>query len=171
MVHGRGADWPGTWRGRGFDSTMSAAHVLASLLAGLMVGGVAHAASAVHRCVVDGVVTFQQDPCPTGRPRAAPTAEQLNRARRARSEAAAREGMAAAASTPAAASPTRPARAAAPAADPPRAAPGPYRCDGRRFCSQMSSCAEAKFFLANCPGVQMDGDRDGIPCESQWCGH
>lgn len=44
-----------------------------------------------------------------------------------------------------------------------------YRCDGRTHCSQMSSCSEAKFFLANCPGVQMDGDSDGTPCEQQWC--
>ena len=22
---------------------------------------------------------------------------------------------------------------------------------------------------ANCPGVQMDGNRDGVPCERQWC--
>ncbi len=44
-----------------------------------------------------------------------------------------------------------------------------FRCDGRTHCSQMTSCAEAKFFLENCPGTQMDGDRDGIPCESQWC--
>lgn len=43
------------------------------------------------------------------------------------------------------------------------------RCDGRQYCSQMSSCAEAKFFLKHCPGVQMDGDGDGIPCEQQWC--
>ncbi|MFM2447348.1 MAG: hypothetical protein RI936_1795, partial [Pseudomonadota bacterium] len=41
--------------------------------------------------------------------------------------------------------------------------------DGRTYCSQMTSCAEAKFFLANCPGVKMDGDRNGIPCEKQWC--
>jgi hypothetical protein len=33
----------------------------------------------------------------------------------------------------------------------------------------MRSCAEATWFLKNCPGVQMDGDRDGIPCETQWC--
>jgi len=45
----------------------------------------------------------------------------------------------------------------------------PYRCDGRTRCSQMTSCEEARFFLANCPGVQMDGDNDGIPCEQQWC--
>jgi len=43
------------------------------------------------------------------------------------------------------------------------------RCDGRVHCSQMTSCAEAKFFLKNCPGVQMDGDNDGTPCEQQWC--
>lgn len=44
-----------------------------------------------------------------------------------------------------------------------------FRCDGRTYCSQMTSCAEAKFFLKNCPGVQMDGNRDGVPCEQQWC--
>jgi cold shock CspA family protein len=44
-----------------------------------------------------------------------------------------------------------------------------FRCDGRTHCSQMTSCEEAKFFLRNCPNVQMDGDRDGIPCEGQWC--
>jgi len=45
-----------------------------------------------------------------------------------------------------------------------------YSCDGRTYCSQMTSCDEAKFFLANCPGTKMDGDGDGIPCERQWCG-
>lgn len=44
-----------------------------------------------------------------------------------------------------------------------------YRCDGRIHCSQMRSCDEARYFLAHCPGVKMDGDRDGIPCEDQWC--
>jgi len=44
-----------------------------------------------------------------------------------------------------------------------------FRCDGRTHCSQMSSCSEARYFLANCPGVKMDGDRDGIPCEDQHC--
>lgn len=44
-----------------------------------------------------------------------------------------------------------------------------YRCDGRTQCSQMTSCAEATFFLQNCPNVQMDGDNDGVPCEQQWC--
>lgn len=50
------------------------------------------------------------------------------------------------------------------------AIPQPQRsCDGRTHCSQMTSCAEAKFFLASCPGVQMDGNNDGTPCEQQWC--
>ena len=44
-----------------------------------------------------------------------------------------------------------------------------FKCDGREYCSQMTSCEEAKFFLANCPNVKMDGDNDGIPCERQWC--
>jgi hypothetical protein len=33
----------------------------------------------------------------------------------------------------------------------------------------MSSCQEARFYLANCPNTKMDGDGDGVPCESQWC--
>lgn len=44
-----------------------------------------------------------------------------------------------------------------------------FRCDGRTHCSQMTSCAEAKFFLRNCPDVRMDGNNDGVPCEQQWC--
>ena len=44
-----------------------------------------------------------------------------------------------------------------------------YFCDGRTHCSQMTSCAEATYFLSHCPGTKMDGDNDGIPCEKQWC--
>jgi hypothetical protein len=44
-----------------------------------------------------------------------------------------------------------------------------YRCDGRTYCSQMTSCEEATWFLKNCPGTKMDGNNDGIPCEKQWC--
>lgn len=44
-----------------------------------------------------------------------------------------------------------------------------FKCDGRTYCSQMTSCAEAKFFLKYCPGVKMDGNNDGVPCEKQWC--
>ncbi|WP_044619430.1 excalibur calcium-binding domain-containing protein [Gynuella sunshinyii] len=41
-----------------------------------------------------------------------------------------------------------------------------YTCDGRVYCSQMRSRAEAVFFIRNCPNTKMDGDRDGIPCEN-----
>jgi endonuclease YncB( thermonuclease family) len=51
-------------------------------------------------------------------------------------------------------------------ASPARAA---YRCDGRTHCSQMRSCEEATWFLQHCPGVKMDGNDDGVPCEKQWC--
>ena len=44
-----------------------------------------------------------------------------------------------------------------------------YKCDGRIYCSQMTSCAEATYFLQSCPGTKMDGNNDGIPCEKQWC--
>lgn len=42
---------------------------------------------------------------------------------------------------------------------------GQYRCDGRTYCSQMTSCDEARFFLRNCPGAKMDGNNDGVPCD------
>ena len=45
-----------------------------------------------------------------------------------------------------------------------------FKCDGRVYCSEMTSCAEATYFLQNCPGVKMDGNNDGVPCERQWCG-
>ena len=44
-----------------------------------------------------------------------------------------------------------------------------FRCDGRIYCSEMTSCAEAMFFLNHCPNIKMDGDEDGVPCERQWC--
>jgi cold shock CspA family protein len=56
------------------------------------------------------------------------------------------------------------AEAAVPAPRPPG-----FRCDGRKHCSQMTSCSEAKLFLEHCPDMETDGDKDGIPCEQQWC--
>jgi hypothetical protein len=44
-----------------------------------------------------------------------------------------------------------------------------FTCDGRTYCSQMTSCEEATFFLRNCPSTKMDGNHDGVPCEMQWC--
>jgi len=56
-----------------------------------------------------------------------------------------------------------------PQATTPSLKPPGFQCDGRKHCSQMASCSEAKLFLAHCPGVLMDGDGDGIPCEEQHC--
>lgn len=44
-----------------------------------------------------------------------------------------------------------------------------FSCDSRQHCSQMTSCAEATFFIQHCSNTKMDGNRDGIPCEQQWC--
>ena len=44
-----------------------------------------------------------------------------------------------------------------------------FRCDGRTTCAQMTSCAEATYFLQHCPNTTMDGNGDGEPCEQQWC--
>ena len=69
--------------------------------------------------------------------------------------------------------PPRPAltTSSAPAVAPgrPEVVPG-FTCDGRTHCSQMRSCEEATDFLRHCPDTKMDGDRDGVACERQWCG-
>jgi cold shock CspA family protein len=45
-----------------------------------------------------------------------------------------------------------------------------FRCEaGKTHCSQMRSCEEATFYIRNCPGTQMDGNNDGVPCERQFC--
>ncbi len=44
-------------------------------------------------------------------------------------------------------------------------APIDGRCGQKRTCSEMASCSEAKFYLAKC-GLPIDGDGDGVPCES-----
>lgn len=120
---------------------------------GFIVAVSAVEAAPMNKCIVNGTVTYQQAACPSNQVRRDPTLEELNAAEKKRRTAAA---------SAAAATPLEPPRA-------PTAATGNFSCDGRQYCSQMRSCAEAKYFLANCPGVKMDGDRDGIPCEEQWC--
>jgi len=39
-------------------------------------------------------------------------------------------------------------------------------CGSRRTCNEMSSCAEGRFYLTHCGLSRLDGDRDGVPCES-----
>lgn len=41
-----------------------------------------------------------------------------------------------------------------------------WRCGAKRYCSQMTSCAEARYYLTQCGVRSLDGDGDGIPCES-----
>jgi hypothetical protein len=48
-----------------------------------------------------------------------------------------------------------------------RAAPDPpWRCGEKRYCTQMTSCAEAMFHFRQCGLARLDGDRDGVPCEA-----
>lgn len=42
---------------------------------------------------------------------------------------------------------------------------GRFSCSGKRYCRQMSSCAEANFYLRQCGVASLDGDSDGQPCE------
>ena len=39
-------------------------------------------------------------------------------------------------------------------------------CGTKRCCKEMASCEEAHFYLTQCGLTQLDGDRDGTPCES-----
>jgi endonuclease YncB( thermonuclease family) len=39
-------------------------------------------------------------------------------------------------------------------------------CGNKRYCSQMVSCDEAKFYLTQCGNKKLDKNGDGVPCES-----
>ena len=43
-----------------------------------------------------------------------------------------------------------------------------FQCNGKVWCTEMTSYEEAVFYLHNCPNTKMDGDGDGIPCERQF---
>jgi len=112
-------------------------------------------AAPVNKCVVNGAVTYQQGPCssPATEPRKEPTLEELNAAERKKRAAAAPTG----------------AEGRKPVASPAATTSARFSCDGRQYCSQMRSCDEARYFLANCPDPKLDGDGNGVPCEKQWC--
>lgn len=135
------------------------------LLVLLSMHGRAHAAGPIFKCDIDGRVTFQNTPCPSRETRSQPDIHRLNAEARKRREAEAARPLAT--SPPAAATPV-PSKSTPSPAPITRSAEA-FRCDGRKYCSQMRSCPEATYFLNNCPGVKMDGDGDGIPCEEQWC--
>ena len=45
-----------------------------------------------------------------------------------------------------------------------------FQCDKRIYCSQMTSCEEARYFLMYCPNTKLDrADNGGEDCETQWC--
>ena len=41
-----------------------------------------------------------------------------------------------------------------------------FQCESKTTCRQMQNCAEAKYYLTNCGLTRLDGDKDGVPCES-----
>jgi len=41
-----------------------------------------------------------------------------------------------------------------------------FKCGTKRYCKQMANCDEAMFYLKKCNLSRLDGDKDGIPCES-----
>jgi endonuclease YncB( thermonuclease family) len=48
----------------------------------------------------------------------------------------------------------------------PRPKSGPLACGTRIYCSQIANCEEARFYFEQCGVQSLDGDDDGIPCES-----
>ena len=44
-------------------------------------------------------------------------------------------------------------------------ASGGFSCGGKRYCREMASCEEAKFYLTQCGVGSLDGNKDGVPCE------
>ena len=128
-------------------------HCVAILIALACLGTAVSVVSAAqsNKCIVNGTVTYRQGPCPSEQVLKAPTVAEL--------KAAEKINRAAAVSAASAKSATSPSMAVNVG----------FKCDGRKYCSQMTSCAEATYFLSNCAGVKMDGDGNGIPCEKQWC--
>jgi endonuclease YncB( thermonuclease family) len=45
-------------------------------------------------------------------------------------------------------------------------ASGGFSCAGKRYCREMTSCEEAKFYLTQCGVGTLDGNKDGVPCEA-----
>ncbi len=136
-------------------------------------------AAAVYKCVKHREITYQSEPCPTPIRRTEPNIKKLNEERMKKLLETGTTGKSTKSDNDGQVSEKADAMAAAPAqtaktsvssttAQPVKTTTT-FKCDGRQHCSQMTSCSEAKYFLKNCPGVKMDGDNDGIPCEDQWC--
>ncbi|OYU74824.1 MAG: calcium-binding protein [Burkholderiales bacterium PBB5] len=140
-------------------------HLFALALAVWLLVRPSSATAQLYKCVSNGAVTYQGAPCPAGEAGRQPTVDELNAQRKKK---LAQSAEVSPKPSPAIGGVASPPPQAPPAGKPVAAAPR-FKCDGRRYCAQMTSCAEATYFLAHCPGVRMDGDGDGVPCESQWC--
>ncbi|WP_295749535.1 excalibur calcium-binding domain-containing protein [Undibacterium sp.] len=141
--------------------------VVALALVQLLLSSAVALATPVYKCSANGTVRYQEGPCQPDS-RKPPTIEELNAARQKQlGQEAQRPGS----PKPQSGSSAKPEAAVVAPGKLLASAGTTFKCDSRKHCSQMTSCAEAKYFLANCPGVKMDGDRDGIPCEEQFCGH
>ena len=42
----------------------------------------------------------------------------------------------------------------------------PEGCGPKRYCKEMGSCDEAKYYLQQCGLTSLDGNNDGVPCNS-----
>ena len=71
-----------------------------------------------------------------------------------------RKGTCATASAPAPRAPAAPTAAPTPATT-----SGGFTCAGKRYCREMTSCEEAKFYLTQCGVGSLDGNKDGVPCQ------
>jgi hypothetical protein len=145
---------------RSFFSALALAHLL---LASSNV-----AAAQFYKCNVNGAVQYQQVPCQSNEAKKPLTVEELKPERQ--KQLAKDRELPTSSKLQA-----RPLASTAVLEEVPAKIPSSprpsFKCDNRKYCTQMTSCAEAKYFLSNCPSVKMDGDRDGIPCEEQLCGH
>lgn len=41
-----------------------------------------------------------------------------------------------------------------------------FTCGTKRYCRELASCEEARYYLRECGLARLDGDGDGIPCET-----
>lgn len=154
---------------KSFALSMIKTFSLAWALAYVLLASPTTFAAQVFKCNVNGSIQYQQAPCHSNDARKPPTVEELNAERQ---RLLAQEKGRATSPKPQ----VRQAATPEPLEDVPSkgiqsSTSSYFKCDSRKYCTQMTSCAEAKYFLSNCSGVKMDGDGDGIPCEEQLCGN
>jgi hypothetical protein len=139
---------------------------LACALAHCLLASSVVAGTQFYKCNINGATQYQQSPCASNEEAKRPlTVEELNAERQKK--------LTQEKANPATSKPQARPLELPETVEKVREQPGKQRaaftCDGRTYCSQMTSCAEANYFLSNCPGVKMDGNHDGVPCQEQWC--